>query len=68
MLRVTLSALKQAQDVKAWALVPARAERSMFFWFLVAVAAVVGLTILGAFMARRSGHFDDDGPMYGGDH
>ncbi|MEZ6024491.1 MAG: hypothetical protein R3C16_13980 [Hyphomonadaceae bacterium] len=35
----------------------------MFFWFLVAVAIVVGLTLLGAFMTRRSGHWDDDGPM-----
>lgn len=37
----------------------------MFFWFLVAVGAVVGLTILGAFMARRSGGWDHDdgGPM-----
>lgn len=25
----------------------------MFFWFLVAVAIVVGLTLLGAFIARR---------------
>lgn len=25
----------------------------MFFWFLVAVAVVVGLTVLGAFMVRR---------------
>lgn len=25
----------------------------MFFWFLVAVAAVVGLTVLGGFMVRR---------------
>jgi nitrogen fixation-related uncharacterized protein len=36
----------------------------MLFWFLVAVAIVVGLTILGAYMARRSGGYDhDDGPM-----
>jgi hypothetical protein len=28
----------------------------MFFWFLVAVAIVVGLTLLGAFISRR-----DDG-------
>lgn len=25
----------------------------MFFWFLVAVAIVVGLTILGAYVTRR---------------
>jgi uncharacterized protein YneF (UPF0154 family) len=25
----------------------------MFFWFLVAVAVVVGLTLLGAFLSRR---------------
>lgn len=25
----------------------------MFFWFLVAVALVIGLTLLGAFIARR---------------
>jgi hypothetical protein len=25
----------------------------MFFWFLVAVAVVVGLTILGGYMVRR---------------
>jgi hypothetical protein len=25
----------------------------MFFWFLVAVAIVIGLTLLGAFIARR---------------
>ncbi len=25
----------------------------MFFWFLVAVAIVVGLTVLGAYMVRR---------------
>jgi hypothetical protein len=35
----------------------------MFFWFLVAVAVVVGLTILGAFMARRDDGWGDDGPM-----
>ena len=37
----------------------------MFFWFLVAVGAVVGLTLLGAFMTRRSGGWDheDGGPM-----
>ena len=26
----------------------------MFVWFLVAVAAVVGLTLLGAFISRRA--------------
>lgn len=26
----------------------------MFFWFLVAVAVVVSLTLLGAFIARRT--------------
>ena len=26
----------------------------MFFWFLVAVGIVVGLTLLGAFVARRN--------------
>jgi hypothetical protein len=37
----------------------------MFFWFLVAVGVVVGLTLLGAFITRRSGNWDggDDGPM-----
>lgn len=25
----------------------------MFFWFLVAVAVVVGLTVIGAYMVRR---------------
>lgn len=35
----------------------------MFFWFLVAVGVVVGLTILGAFMARGDGGWGDDGPM-----
>jgi hypothetical protein len=39
----------------------------MFFWFLVAVGIVVGLTILGAFMARRDGGWGDDGSMWG-DH
>jgi hypothetical protein len=34
----------------------------MFFWFLVAVAAVVGLTLLGAFISR-DGSWKDDGPM-----
>ena len=27
---------------------------AMFFWFLVAVGIVVGLTLLGAFVARRN--------------
>jgi hypothetical protein len=31
----------------------------MFFWFLVSVAAVVGLTLLGAFVSRRN-----DGPAW----
>jgi hypothetical protein len=26
----------------------------MFFWFLVAVAIVVGLTLVGAYISRRS--------------
>ena len=26
----------------------------MFFWFLVAVAIVVGLTLVGAFISRRA--------------
>lgn len=40
-----------------------RTERVMFFWFLVAVAAVVGLTLLGAFIARGEDGYSDDGPM-----
>jgi hypothetical protein len=35
----------------------------MFFWFLVAVGAVVGLTLLGAFLSRRDSGWGDDGPM-----
>jgi hypothetical protein len=35
----------------------------MFFWVLVTVGIVVGLTILGAFMARRDGGWGDDGSM-----
>lgn len=37
----------------------------MFFWFLVAVGVVVGLTILGAYITRSGGGGDwhDDGPM-----
>jgi hypothetical protein len=30
----------------------------MFFWFLVAVAVVVGLTLLGAFISRRDGDWE----------
>jgi hypothetical protein len=48
-------------------------ERAMFFWFLVAVAVVVGLTLLGAFISRRSPGTSwqnhEDTPMgLGGDH
>jgi hypothetical protein len=38
----------------------------MFFWFLVSVAAVVGLTLLGAYVSRRNdGDWEDreDRPM-----
>jgi len=35
----------------------------MFFWFLVAVAVVVGLTLLGAFVARGDPGWHDDGPF-----
>jgi len=39
----------------------------MFFWFLVAVGLVVGLTLLGAFMVRRnpdtSWEGNEDRPM-----
>ena len=39
----------------------------MFVWFLVAVAAVVGLTLLGAFISRRAPGTDweagEDRPM-----
>jgi len=37
----------------------------MFFWFLVAVAIVVGLTLVGAFMTRRNpgSDWDEDRPM-----
>ncbi len=38
-------------------------EWVMFFWFLVAVAVVVGLTLLGAFIARGDSGWNDDGPM-----
>ena len=45
----------------------------MFFWFLVAVAVIVGLTILGAFVTRRDPGTDwesrQDGPVSPwGDH
>jgi len=49
-------------------------ECAMFFWFLVAVAVVVGLTLLGAYVARRSPGTSwqdrEDHPMGwgGGDH
>jgi hypothetical protein len=33
----------------------------MFFWFLVAVAVVVGLTVLGAWVVRRSPGTDWEG-------
>ena len=35
----------------------------MFFWFLVAVVIVVGLTLLGAYISRGDSGFRDDGPM-----
>ena len=35
----------------------------MFFWFLVAVGIVVGLTLVGAFVARGDSGWNDDGPM-----
>lgn len=35
----------------------------MFFWFLVAVGVVVGLTLLGAFISRSDSGFRDDGPI-----
>ena len=45
----------------------------MFFWFLVAVGAVVGLTLLGAHISRRapgtSWERREDHPIIGpGDH
>lgn len=40
----------------------------MFFWFLVAVAVVVGLTLLGAFISRGDPGWKDDGPMGPWDH
>lgn len=30
----------------------------MFFWFLVAVAGVVALTLLGAFLSRRDSNWE----------
>jgi hypothetical protein len=35
----------------------------MFFWFLVAVAIVVGLTVVGAYISRGDSGWKDDGPM-----
>jgi len=35
----------------------------MFFWFLVATGIIVGLTLIGAFLARRDGGWSDDGPL-----
>jgi hypothetical protein len=35
----------------------------MFFWFVVAVGIVVGLTLIGAFIARGDSGWHDDGPM-----
>jgi hypothetical protein len=35
----------------------------MFFWFLIAAGAVVGLTLIGAYMANRDAGWSDDGPM-----
>ena len=35
----------------------------MFFWFLVAVGIVVGLTLLGAFVSRGDSGWKDDGAM-----
>ena len=45
----------------------------MFFWFLVAVAVIVGLTILGAYVSRKSPgtawQDHEDRPIgFGGDH
>jgi len=34
----------------------------MFFWFLVAVGAVVGLTILGAYLTRQNSGTEWEGP------
>jgi len=35
----------------------------MFFWFLVAVAIVVGLTVIGGYISRGDRGWKDDGPM-----
>lgn len=35
----------------------------MFFWFLVAVAIVVGLTVVGAYISRADSGWKDDGPI-----
>ncbi len=44
----------------------------MFFWFLVAVAIVVGLTLIGAFISRRAPGTDwekrEDTPIAPFDH
>jgi hypothetical protein len=44
----------------------------MFFWFLVAVAIVVGLTLIGAYVSRRepgtAWQEHEDRPMGFGDH
>ena len=39
----------------------AHLERTMFVWFLCAVAVVVGLTLLGAFVSRRAPGTDWEG-------
>lgn len=56
---------QRGRDKPSWA--PQKRQLgagAMFFWFLVAVAAIVGLTVLGAFMSRRSGGWDhDDHPI-----
>jgi uncharacterized protein YneF (UPF0154 family) len=45
---------------------------AMFFWFLVAVAIVVGLTLIGAFISRRAPGTDweerEDTPIAPFDH
>jgi hypothetical protein len=50
-----------------------REERTVFFLFLVAVAIIVGLTLVGAYISRRSPgtawQEHEDRPMgFGGDH